>query len=171
MVAFSTAAVGLLAQAGSAHATGTGGSSDPAVLAEALQERPLDAIANAVGAQGRGAFADVFGNVSLDTANHRVLVYATSLSAGQQMLSAAKAANPKIDLSLASLVVARYSQTLIDQRIDQLMTTSTIRRYSIVYAADSSDGSGIIVGSSNSSLEGASPTDAAWQLATKNALT
>lgn len=71
-------------------------------------------LSQAVGAQGRGAFADVWGSQITDYPVGRVAVCVTDLTRGQDLAAAAKRADPKIDLNRLDLYLCRYSQRTLD---------------------------------------------------------
>ena len=150
VVGVAALAAGTMAAVPAANAVTAGpvGGFSAAVLAQQLAEVPLDAIANAVGDQGRGAFADTYSNLYVDTARHRVTVYATNLTRAAQMVAAAKKADPAIDLSLVDVVQAKYAKAAIDAGIAKIMAGVNGQRaadVSIYSAAEAPDGSGILV--------------------------
>ncbi|NUR25899.1 MAG: peptidase [Catenulispora sp.] len=82
--------------------------------AQALRLGPLRAVANAVGAAGRGAISDVYGNLAID-ANHEVVtVYLTDPGQSKRVLAAARAVDPKIDSSLIRFQPAAATHAALD---------------------------------------------------------
>jgi hypothetical protein len=121
---------------------------DPAVIAQFQAEAPLDAVANAVGEQGRGAFADTYGNLYVDTDHHKVTVYATDADRAAKLLAAAKKAHPDIDLGLATVVHANYTKAALDAGIAKIMARNEgikAADLTVYSAAAAPDGSGIQV--------------------------
>jgi len=121
---------------------------DPAVIAQFQAEAPLDAVANAVGEQGRGAFADTYSNLYVDTDHHRVTVYATDAGRAAKLLAAAKRAHPDIDLALVTVVHADYTKVALDAGIAKIMAGNDgvkAADLTVYSAAAAPDGSGIQV--------------------------
>ncbi|REH54247.1 hypothetical protein BCF44_102479 [Kutzneria buriramensis] len=121
---------------------------DPAVIAQFRAEAPLDAVANAVGEQGRGAFADTYSNLYVDTDHNRVTVYATDAGRAAKLLAAAKKAHPDIDLGLATVVHANYTKAALDAGIAKIMAGNDgvkAADLTVYSAAAAPDGSGIQV--------------------------
>ncbi|GAA2753401.1 MULTISPECIES: hypothetical protein [Kitasatospora] len=71
-------------------------------------------LSQAVGTQGRGAFADVWGSLITDYPVGRVALCVTDLTRGQALAAAAKKADPKIDLSRLDLYLCRFSHRTLD---------------------------------------------------------
>jgi hypothetical protein len=82
--------------------------------AQAARLAPLRAVANAVGAAGRGAAADVYGNLAIDAAQDVVTVYLTDPAQAPRVLAAARAADPKIDASLIRFQKAAATHAALD---------------------------------------------------------
>ncbi|NUP53910.1 MAG: hypothetical protein HOW97_42315, partial [Catenulispora sp.] len=59
--------------------------------AQAARLAPLRAVANAVGAAGRDAVADVYGNLAIDANTGVVTVYLTDPAQAERVLAAARA--------------------------------------------------------------------------------
>jgi hypothetical protein len=73
-----------------------------------------DALSQAVGDQGRQAFADVYGSQITDFPAGRVALCVTDLSRGHALAQAAKRAAPGIDLSRLDLYLCPYSLRTLD---------------------------------------------------------
>ncbi|MGQ5640522.1 MULTISPECIES: hypothetical protein [unclassified Streptomyces] len=136
---------------GGTQATAT----SPALLAQAKRLKPLNEIANAVGAQGRAAYADTYSNMYVDEAHGRVIVYVTDVSRAQRMLAAAKHAHRDIDLGRVRVVKAKYTKKALDATIAQVMTASKVKRaadLTVYSAAAAPDGSGVQVTAKTSAI-------------------
>lgn len=82
--------------------------------AQAVRLAPLRAVANAVGAVGRGSAADVYGNLAIDAGHDVVTVYLTDPGQAARVLAAARAADPKIDSSLIRFQKAAATHAALD---------------------------------------------------------
>lgn len=89
--------------------------------AQAARLGPLRAVANAVGAVGRGSAADVYGNLAIDAGKDVVTVYLTDLGARARVLAAARAADPKIDSSLIRFQKAEATHATLDAAARQVV--------------------------------------------------
>ncbi|NUP49136.1 MAG: peptidase, partial [Catenulispora sp.] len=69
---------------------------------------------NAVGAAGRGAVADVYGNLAIDANTGVVTVYLTDPAQAERVLAAARAIDPKIDGSLIRFRPAAATHAALD---------------------------------------------------------
>jgi len=105
-----------------------------------------DELANALGAQGRGSFAGVYGTLIVDFPAGRVALCVTDLAGGRKLGAAAKRAAPGIDLSRLDLYQCRYSQQTLDaamNRVTPLMSGKD--GFPIYTISSSSDNSGLQV--------------------------
>ncbi|GAA2055693.1 hypothetical protein GCM10009839_75610 [Catenulispora yoronensis] len=84
----------------------------PAALAARLA--PLRAVANAVGAAGRGPVADVYGNLAIDAGSDLVTVYLTDPAQAKRVLTAARAVDPAIDGGLIRFLPAAATHAALD---------------------------------------------------------
>jgi hypothetical protein len=82
--------------------------------AQAVRLAPLRAVANAVGAAGRGTAADVYGNLAIDANNGLVTVYLTDPGQAKRVLAAARAVDPTIDSSLIRFQPAAATHAALD---------------------------------------------------------
>lgn len=104
----------------------------------------LDDIAQALGDQGRGAFADTFSDIYVDEPPGAVTLYVTDIARGRQLVDAAKNAHPKIDTGRIRLIVAKFSRRTLDTAIEKIMP-ATGADPAIYSASPKTDGSGITV--------------------------
>jgi hypothetical protein len=106
-------------------ASAAGGTAAPTVLtdaqvaalspdAQAARLAPLRAVANAVGAAGRGSVADVYGNLAIDAGHQVVTVYLTDPMQAARVVAAARAVDPKIDSSLIRFQKAAATHAALD---------------------------------------------------------
>lgn len=86
-----------------------------------MNDPVAEAVQQAVGDQGRGAFADVYGTQALDNRHARVVLCVTDLARGHALAAAAKRAHPDLDLSRLDLYLCRYSRRQLDQALQRLM--------------------------------------------------
>jgi len=97
------------------------GSPAPAKVGSTPVNDPAaEALSQAVGAQGRDAFADVYGSQVTDYPPGRVALCVTDLARGRQLAAAAKQAHPGIDLSRLDLYRSRYAQRTLDAALDKI---------------------------------------------------
>ncbi|MEY9858429.1 hypothetical protein ABH935_004044 [Catenulispora sp. GAS73] len=82
--------------------------------AQAARLAPLRAVANAVGAVGRGSAADVYGNLAIDAGHDVVTVYVTDTAQAARVLAAARAVDPTIDGSLIRFQKAAATHAALD---------------------------------------------------------
>ncbi|MEY9929338.1 hypothetical protein ABH926_003978 [Catenulispora sp. GP43] len=82
--------------------------------AQAARLAPLRAVADAVGAAGRGSAADVYGNLAIDAGRDVVTVYLTDTAQAARVLAAARAANPGVDSSLIRFQKAAATHAALD---------------------------------------------------------
>lgn len=121
---------------------------DAAALAQADALAPLRALADALGEQGRGSFADTYSNLFIDQAHHQVVLYATDKARAAALVKAAKKAHPGIDTGLERTVGARFTKTAIDAQLAAIVAAhpaTTAADITIDSAAAAPDGSGILV--------------------------
>jgi hypothetical protein len=116
----------------------------------------LAAIASALGEQGRGTYAGVFGNLSVNPGAGTVTLYVTSTQQGQQLIAAAKAAHPGVDASRVRVALSRYTMKALDAQVARIMriTAATTAADLTVYTASvNPDASGITVTGSKDKLD------------------
>ena len=82
--------------------------------AQAVRLAPLRAVANAVGAAGRGGAADVYGNLAIDAGQDVVTVYLTDPGQAARVLAAARAVDPTVDSSLIRFQKAAATHAALD---------------------------------------------------------
>ncbi|MEY9890427.1 hypothetical protein ABIA31_004085 [Catenulispora sp. MAP5-51] len=82
--------------------------------AQAARLAPLRAVANAVGAAGRGGAAGVYGNLAIDAGRDVVTVYLTDPAQAARVLAAARATDPAIDGSLIRFQKAAATHAALD---------------------------------------------------------
>ena len=104
----------------------------------------LDDIAQALGDQGRGTFADTYTNIYVDKPPGAVTLYVTDSARGQKLVDAAKKAHPKIDTGRIELAVAKFSRRTLDAAIEKIMPP-TGDDPAIYTVSPENDGSGITV--------------------------
>ncbi|WP_328296756.1 hypothetical protein OG389_02355 [Streptomyces sp. NBC_00435] len=78
-------------------------------------------ISQAVGAQGRGAFADVYSTQIVDHPVGRVALCVTDLAHGRLLVDAAHAADPEADPARVDLYLSAYSRRTLDGVADRLI--------------------------------------------------
>ncbi|MGW2426459.1 hypothetical protein ACWC0C_46045 [Streptomyces sp. NPDC001709] len=142
----------LLALAGcgadSDAATGDPTHTDSALLAHAKKVAPLNAVANALGEQGRGAFADTYSDLHVDEDHGFVTLYATDSTRAAKLVASAKHAHPAIDTALIHVQHADYSRKVLDREIDKILPVGAVKDASkeVYYGASpNADGSGITI--------------------------
>jgi hypothetical protein len=112
-----------------------------------------EALSQAIGQQGRGAFADVYGSQIVDQPPGRVALCVTDVARGRLMGQAAKEASPSIDLARLDIYHCPYTQREADAAIAKLIKNGDKGfEYPIYSYAFSPDASGIVV---TSSVQGA----------------
>ncbi|WP_030440060.1 hypothetical protein [Actinoplanes subtropicus] len=104
----------------------------------------LDDIAQALGDQGRGAFADTYSDLYVDMPPGAVTLYVTDIARGQRLVDAAKKAHPKIDTGRIRFVVAKFSRRTLDAAIEMIMPPTGVDP-AIYSVSPKTDGSGITV--------------------------
>ncbi|MFE0464168.1 hypothetical protein ACFW1A_33435 [Kitasatospora sp. NPDC058965] len=101
-------------------------------------------LSQAVGEQGRQAFADVYGSQITDYPVGRVALCVTDLTRGQALAAAAKKADPKIDLTRLDLYRCRYSHRTLSDATDRVAALGpTVLGFPLYTFAATTDASGI----------------------------
>ncbi|MDI2128325.1 hypothetical protein [Yinghuangia seranimata] len=104
------------------------------------------ALSQAVGAQGRGAFADIYGTQVTDFPAGRVALCVTDLARGRQLADAAKQAAPGIDLARLDIYPCRYTRQFLQAAMDDITKAGHDIAGSPIYIVSAaSDASGIQV--------------------------
>ncbi|MFB6961185.1 hypothetical protein ACFCYB_30315 [Streptomyces sp. NPDC056309] len=114
-----------------------------------------EALSQAVGAQGRDAFADVYGSHVTDHPPGRVALCVTDLARGRQLAAAAKQADPGIDLSRLDLYRCSYAQHTLAAALDNIDAATDQGRllgFPLYSSWPAPDSSGVVV---NSTAQGA----------------
>ena len=118
-----------------------------AVAGTPMNTPQAEALSQAVGAQGRQAFADVYGSQITDFPAGRVALCVTDLARGRALALAAKRAAPAIDLSRLDLYLCPYSQRTLDSAVHKVLvllnTKGELGGFPIYSAAPATDASGI----------------------------
>ena len=130
----------------------------------------LDPIAQAIGDQGRRAFADTYSDLVVDSPHDRVLVYVTSLPRGRRMLAAAQAHAPGLDFTKAALLPARFTRRAVDAQLARIMTPTLITKYDLSTASAAPDGSGIEVTTAAPAADPRTAAGRMWLEAARRAL-
>lgn len=78
-------------------------------------------LSQAIGEQGRNAFADVYSTQITDHPAGRVALCVTDLARGRLLVAAAHAADPDADPARADLYLSRYSRRILDAAADGLI--------------------------------------------------
>ena len=123
-----------------------GQSLSPAVIAQSIALQPLRDVASALGEQGRGAFAGIYSNLSLDQAHGKVILYVTDTARAAKLIRAAAHAHPGIQTSRVQVVKAAFSMQAINAQIHRIMTAAAAvppADLTIYGAGPAPDGSGI----------------------------
>ncbi|GAA2272411.1 MULTISPECIES: hypothetical protein [Kitasatospora] len=103
-------------------------------------------LSQAVGAQGRSAFVDVWGSLITDYPVGRVALCVTDLTRGRALAAAAKKADPKIDLNRLDLYRCRYSRQTLDGAIRRISALGpTVLGFPLYTYSPVTDASGIQV--------------------------
>ncbi|MFJ5547874.1 hypothetical protein [Streptomyces sp. NPDC093225] len=114
-----------------------------------------EALAQAVGDLGRGAFADVYAEMRVDSPPGRVLLCVTDLAKGRKLLAAAKEADPSVDPGRADLYLARYGRRQLDAALEKVMGAGEVAGFRVYTGTPEHDASGVVV---TTSKEGAAST-------------
>ncbi|MFD8148250.1 hypothetical protein [Streptomyces sp. NPDC059708] len=102
-------------------------------------------LSQAVGAQGRGAFADVYGSHVTDRPPGRVALCVTDLARGRKLLEAARKADPAVDPGRADLYLSRYTRRALNAARDRLTADRGRPQFPLYSFSAASDASGIVV--------------------------
>ncbi|MFI6445622.1 hypothetical protein [Kitasatospora sp. NPDC050543] len=129
---------------------------DSAILALATRAEPLNAVADALGEQGRKAYSGIYGNLYVDEDAGKVTLYVTDAVQGQKLIASAKAAHAGIDTSLIKVAAAKYAKKDLDAQADQILEVTVAGEAADpeVYAVSvNPDGSGITVAGKSDKLD------------------
>ncbi|MFD5421891.1 hypothetical protein ACFWJT_28170 [Streptomyces sp. NPDC127069] len=113
-------------------------------------------LSQAVGAQGRGAFADVYGAQITDHPAGRVALCVTDLGRGRLLLEAARKADPAVDPGRADLYLSRYTRRALNEGVARLTADQGRPLFPLYSFSPAPDASGIVV---TSTAEGAASKD------------
>ncbi|MFC1405062.1 MULTISPECIES: hypothetical protein [Streptacidiphilus] len=118
-----------------------------AVSGTPMNTPQAEALSQAVGAQGRAGFADVYGSQITDFPAGRVALCVTDLARGHALALAAERAAPGIDLSRLDLYLCPYSQRTLDGAVHKVMAALDARGelagFPIYSASPATDASGV----------------------------
>ncbi|MBD0746660.1 hypothetical protein [Streptomyces sp. CBMA152] len=119
--------------------------SAPPTVIDGVGENTPEAtrISQAVGDQGRGAYADVHGTQANDFPVGRVALCVTGLNRGRELVKAAAKADPGADPSPVDLYVSRYTWRELSRAVDTVFGPKTA--FSLYTASPTADASGIRV--------------------------
>ncbi|WP_190092951.1 hypothetical protein [Streptomyces melanogenes] len=98
-------------------------------------------ISQAVGDQGYGAYADVYGTQANDFPVGRVALCVTDLGRGRDLVKAAAKADPGADPTLVDLYVSRYAHRELAKAIDKVFGKKLA--FPLYSASATADASGI----------------------------
>ncbi|MER5731769.1 hypothetical protein ABT084_26115 [Streptomyces sp. NPDC002138] len=131
-----------------------GGQAPPTVIDGTPANTPeAAALSQAVGEQGRGAFADVYSTQITDAPPGRVTLCVTDLARGRLLLEAAHRADPRADPARADLYLSRYTHGALADAAQRIVR---LRGAEPVYAAaPAGDASGVTVFTSAEGLASA----------------
>ncbi|MFJ3880691.1 hypothetical protein ACIPW5_24900 [Streptomyces sp. NPDC090077] len=102
-------------------------------------------LSQAVGAQGYGAFADVYGTHTTDRPAGRVMVCVTDLARGRLLLEAARKADPSVDPGRADLYLSRYTHRALMAAVERLTADQGRPAFPLYSFAAARDASGVVV--------------------------
>ncbi|MEU9039662.1 hypothetical protein AB0D45_32795, partial [Streptomyces sp. NPDC048352] len=102
-------------------------------------------LSQAVGAQGSGAFADVYGTHVTDRPAGRVALCVTDLDRGRLLLEAARQADPAVDPGRADLYLSRYSHRALTAAVDRLTADQGRPAFPLYTFSPAPDASGVLV--------------------------
>ncbi|EFL14130.1 hypothetical protein [Streptomyces sp. C] len=102
-------------------------------------------LSQAVGAQGYGAFADVYGTLSTDRPAGRVAVCVTDLARGRLLLEAARKADPSVDPGRADLYLSRYTHRALTAAVERLTADQGRTAFPLYTFSAARDASGVVV--------------------------
>ncbi|KIF07450.1 hypothetical protein PL81_01875, partial [Streptomyces sp. RSD-27] len=135
----------------------TASAAPPATLDGTPANTPEAArLSQAVGEQGRGAFADVYGTQITDHPAGRVALCVTDLGRGRRLLEAARKADPGIDPGRADLYLSRYTRRALTEGVARLTADRGRPAFPLYSFSPAQDASGILV---TSTAEGAASKD------------
>ncbi|MGW1890584.1 hypothetical protein ACWCP6_10030 [Streptomyces sp. NPDC002004] len=128
---------------------------DTANLDHAKKVEPLNAVADALGEQGRRAYSGVYSSLYVDEHGGRVTLYVTDAHEGRKLVDAAKAAHPDIDTGLIEVATAKYAKKALDAQAEQILKDTAVGRaadVSVYSVSVNPDGSGITVSGNSDKL-------------------
>lgn len=100
----------------------TGSQSPPVLIDGTPADTPEgERLSQAIGAQGDGAFADVYSTQIVDHPTGRVALCVTDLARGRLLVEAAHAADPEADPARADLYLSTYSHRTLQAAGDKLI--------------------------------------------------
>ncbi|RST01439.1 hypothetical protein EF910_28300 [Streptomyces sp. WAC07149] len=102
-------------------------------------------LSQAVGAQGYGAFADVYGTHTTDRPAGRVAVCVTDLARGRLLLEAARKADPSVDPGRADLYLSRYTHRALMAAVERLTADQGRPAFPLYTFSAARDASGVVV--------------------------
>ncbi|WP_405981573.1 hypothetical protein [Streptomyces sp. NBC_00158] len=102
-------------------------------------------LSQAVGAQGYGAFADVYGTLTTDRPAGRVAVCVTDLARGRLLLEAARKADPSVDPGRADLYLSRYTHRALMAAVERLTADQGRSAFPMYTFSAARDASGVVV--------------------------
>ncbi|MFF2198452.1 hypothetical protein, partial [Streptomyces sp. NPDC058157] len=102
-------------------------------------------LSQAVGAQGRGAFADVYGTQITDHPAGRVALCVTDVGRGRLLLEAARTSDPAVDPGRADLYLCRYTRRALNEGLARLTADQGRPAFPLYTFAPARDASGIVV--------------------------
>jgi hypothetical protein len=132
------------------------------MLAHARKVEPVTRLAKALGDQGRGAFASIYGGLRVDEKQGTATLYATDPAKAAQLIAAARRADPGIDTRRITVRHAAYSRKVLNAELGKIMPLGTVKPRTarasgpkIYTAAPKADGSGLTVGVDKADLAAA----------------
>ncbi|TDU02383.1 hypothetical protein EDD99_0774 [Streptomyces sp. 846.5] len=130
----------------------------PTAIAGTPMNTPqAEALSQAVGDQGRQAFADVHGSQITDFPAGRVALCVTDLARGRALAQAAKHAAPAIDLSRLDLYLCPYSQRTLDVAMHKVVyalnAKGELAGFPIYSSAPATDATGVDFTSSSQGVK------------------
>jgi hypothetical protein len=117
-------------------------------------------LAQALGTQGRRAvYANVYATLIVDYPRGRVALCVTDLAEGRLMAAAAKAADPRIELSRIDYYFSRYGKAVLDRAADRLVarlgTNGTLAGIPIYGLGPAQDYDGMLIATSAAGVKSA----------------
>jgi hypothetical protein len=113
-------------------------------------------LSQAVGTQGRGAFADVYATHVTDRPAGRVTVCVTDLDRGRLLLEAAHKADPSVDPGRADLYLSRFTRRALIAAVERLTADQGRSAFPLYGFSPARDASGVVA---TSTAEGAASKD------------